>query len=83
MEKKTTAEEFFKGKSDSFDTQMRRETFYQNTVKQLMIEFAKFHVEQALKAASKEAYTRDVPFSDDVEVDPDSILESYPLENIK
>jgi len=59
------------------------ETLSGGTLKWAMIEFAKLHVEAALKAASKEAYTKDVPFSDDVEVDSNSILNSYPLENIK
>jgi hypothetical protein len=36
-----------------------------------------------LKTASEEACTKYIPFSDDVEVDSNSILESYPLENIK
>ena len=49
----------------------------------VMIEFAKLHVEAALKAASEDAHTKDVPYTDDVEVDKDSILRSYPLDNIK
>ena len=48
-----------------------------------LIEFAKLHVEAALKAASEDAHTKDVPYTDDVEVDKDSILSAYPLENIK
>jgi hypothetical protein len=51
--------------------------------KEQQIKFAKFHVESALKTASEEACTKYIPFSDDVEVDSNSILESYPLENIK
>ena len=50
---------------------------------QAMIEFAKFHVESALKAAASDAHTKDVPYTDDVEVDKESILTAYPLENIK
>lgn len=49
----------------------------------MMIEFAKLHVEAALKKASEDAHTRDVPYTDDIEVDKDSILKSYPLDNIK
>jgi len=49
----------------------------------LMVEFAKLHVVAALKAASEDAHTKDVPYTDDVEVDKDSILSAYPLENIK
>jgi hypothetical protein len=50
---------------------------------EVMIEFAKLHVEVALRAASLEAHTKDVPYTDDVEVDENSILNSYPLKNIK
>jgi hypothetical protein len=56
----------------------------------LMIEFAKYHVEQALKTASKSVDYRlrenhlDLHmFDDSFEVDPNSILNAYPLENIK
>ena len=49
----------------------------------LLVKFAKLHVTEALKAASLEAHTRDVPYTDDCEVDPNSILEAYPLNNIK
>lgn len=44
------------------------------TAKKCMIEFAKYHVEQALKQASIKVSTRDIQ---------GSILKSYPLENIK
>ena len=59
------------------------ETLSGGTLKWVMIEFAKLHVEAALKSAASDAHTKDVPFSDDVEVDQKSILNSYPLENIK
>ena len=59
------------------------ETLSGGTLKWVMIEFAKLHVEAALKAAASEAHTKDVPFTDDVEVDQKSILNSYPLGNIK
>ena len=54
-----------------------------DTIYEAMVEFAKLHVEAALKAASEDAHTKDVPYTDDVEVDKDSILSAYPLENIK
>lgn len=44
-----------------------------------MKEFAKYHVEQALKYASEEAVT--INYGQDVS--KDSILDAYPLENIK
>jgi hypothetical protein len=53
-----------------------------------IIEFAKLHVEQALKEASKKAqikyeYSGNVGEYCDEFVDVNSILNSYPLENIK
>lgn len=82
-----TAEEFLK-----------KEDIYKYSVKDLLIEFAKLHVEVALKAASKKAsveyvdltnneifdYT-DVITDDSVgaDVNKNSILNAYPLENIK
>jgi hypothetical protein len=48
-----------------------------------MIEFAKLHVEKALEAASKEAkITESVTFGWK-QINKKSILNSYPLENIK
>lgn len=50
---------------------------------QAMIEFAKYHVEQALKAALEDAPTgssTDIPSYEEME---DAILNAYPLENIK
>ena len=55
-----------------------------NNVTDMLIEFAKLHVEQALKEASENADTiyRGDSFGDYI-VDKDSILNAYPLENIK
>ncbi len=54
-------------------------------VKEAMIEFAKMHVQEALKQASEkaQAYNKS-KFSSDInpQVDMESILNSYPLENI-
>lgn len=52
----------------------------------LMIEFAKLHVKEALKQASKKASCKIKHYAleeSDYIVDKDSILNSYPLENIK
>jgi hypothetical protein len=59
----------------------------------IMIEFAKLHVEAALKAASEKSYveyidleTKEDVITDDgvgVDINKNSILNSYPLENIK
>jgi hypothetical protein len=53
-------------------------------LKKAMIEFAKLHVEAALKAAAENAETRYIPYTDDdYEIDKRSILNAYSLENIK
>lgn len=46
----------------------------------IMIEFAKLHVEQALKAASE---LEETDGTEGYKIYPDSILTAYPLENIK
>ncbi len=61
-------------------------TFYSDQcVEKSMIEFAKLHVEAALKIASEKGVTelRSEGNSDDQIVNKDSILNAYPLENIK
>lgn len=60
----------------------------QNTIINRLQEFAKLHVEAALKDASEKAIARDTinnPYirEGDLIVDEDSILNAYPLENIK
>ena len=69
-----------------------------NNITDMLIEFAKMHVQEALKQASEKAFVEyidlttdetfdytDVITDDDVEVNvnKDSILNAYPLENIK
>ena len=56
-----------------------------NNVTDMLIEFAKMHVQEALKQASEKAQAYNKPkFSSDInpQVDMESILNSYPLENI-
>jgi hypothetical protein len=76
MEKLPTAEEFLLN-------ELNKET--PKSIQDVLIEFAKLHVEAALKQASEKA---DVIFegaghSADAYVDKKSILNSYPLTNIK
>ena len=52
-------------------------------VEDALIEFAKLHVQAALEAAAIDATTKFIPFTDDEEVDRDSIRNAYPLINIK
>lgn len=58
-------------------------------IPETMIEFAKIHVEAALKSAAENAELDDIGSHNGEEwishtiVDKDSILKSYPLDNIK
>lgn len=70
-----TAKDFAWNQEEDFKT-ILTEINYQEVYK-LMIEFAKLHVEAALKAASKQDYVLD---SDKAQK---SILNAYPLTNIK
>lgn len=79
-----TAEEFLKNKP------FMRDDLECDTNYQLMIEFAKLHVEAALKAAAENIRTRytQAPIGEGelniIEyVDKNSILNAYPLTNIK
>jgi len=76
MSKIPTAEEFIKGKSNDFDTQKRVDTFFPPTVERLCIQFAKLHVEEALKAASEKVESRNF-------IEKETILNAYPLDDIK
>lgn len=87
MSKIPTAEELINKFIE--DTQISSKIFPKFAVKKLIIEFAKLHVEQALASAARQAKTKkDVwidgqqEFEYDI-VDPDSILNAYPEENIK
>jgi len=61
-----------------------REFLYQDpeiSIEQTMVEFAKLHVQEALKSASESVLIDGHPF--EYELDKNSILNAYPLENIK
>ena len=91
--KALTAEEFLKNNEEYYmEIEESPEIF------EMMIEFAKLHVQEALKQASEKAFVEyidlntdeifdytDVITDDDVEVNinKDSILNAYHLENIK
>ena len=63
--------------------------YYDSYVKKAMIKFAKMHVQEALRLASVEAeveHELSNPYDPNSEyqiVNKDSILNAYPLENIK
>jgi hypothetical protein len=80
MSKIPTAEEFF-NKNAGFLKYVSAQEFAECQI--LMIEFAKLHVETALKAAledSPHGSSTDIPSYEDMEF---AILNAYPLENIK
>ena len=78
-----TAEEFF----DSSNVGISNTTEYMYCQKDIVkkaIEFAKLHVEAALKDASeKSTVIRDEEFYTISHIDKNSILNAYPLTNIK
>ena len=78
MEKIPTAENFLYNSIDY--TEYNR--FLEDKIIETMIEFAKLHVEAALKQASKKAICIEY-MEGEYDVKTDSILNSYPLDNIK
>ena len=84
MEKIPTAEEILNDRV--YITQDGIEDVHDSisTVAEAMIEFAKLHVEAALKVASESARLKELEVHlSDGSVDKDSILNAYPLEKIK
>ena len=63
--------------AEEFCNDMRYVTY---SLDEKLITFAKMHVEEALKEASEQVYVSDTVFC---EIDRDSILNAYPLENVK
>ena len=82
MSKIPTAEEFIQQFAKDFKTKYEGNG---GTVANLMIEFAKLHVKAVLEAASEKADTceKAVSRGHETVVDKDSILNAYPLSNIK
>jgi len=83
-----TAEEFIN--DSAFIRDIFTDEFSKSILAEKFIEFAKLHAKAALKAASEKAITDDVgSVNGDGEwmpydiVNKESILNSYPLENIK
>ena len=66
-----TAEEFLETDKD-----------WNRTTAQMMIEFAKLHVEAALEEANRKVIVT-YYYDEGIRVNKDSILNAYPLENIK
>ena len=90
-----TAEEFFSAENVTKYMRENGIASIQETVVILSKQFAKYHVEQALKAASENVRDNiEIDWIDPYdysaghngikgEIDKDSILNAYPLENIK
>ena len=82
-----TSEEFLKNFNEEENNIDK--LYYDSYVKKAMIEFAKMHVQEALRLASVEAeveHELSNPYDPNSEyqiVNKDSILNAYPLENIK
>jgi|LauGreDrversion4_2_1035121.scaffolds.fasta_scaffold194409_4 hypothetical protein len=74
-----TAEEFLRKNIDY----VLSENDCKEDVENAMIEFAKLHVEAALKAAVKNVEIKPMEHAGFYMVDSGSILKSYPTENIK
>jgi hypothetical protein len=80
MEKIPTAEEFLRKNIDY----VLSENDCKEDVENAMIEFAKLHVEAALKAAVINGELTHIKYTEnDYCIDEKSIINSYPLENIK
>jgi len=77
-----TAEKFQKNYSIEYYDEGGYQGIEEQELSKMLIEFAKMHVKQALKQSSEnvESYVIEGLVS---EVDRDSILNAYPLENIK
>jgi hypothetical protein len=73
MEKIPTAEEFL-------DLQHKNVPSIEFDIREVMIEFAKLHVEAALEEAANEYYPRT---KENFELVADRFLNAYPLTNIK
>ena len=58
------------------------DSYNEGDIERIMIEFAKLHVEAALKEASEKAEIEDLSYDDRI-VNVKSILNAYSLENIK
>ena len=77
-----TAEDFLQDHleiSHFYDDKTQNMVCFSDDVQKAMIEFAKMHVEAALKAASE---LEETDGTEGYKIYPDSILTAYPLENI-
>jgi hypothetical protein len=81
-----TAEEFLQDSftiSHFYNDKYNRMSCFSDDVQKAMIEFAKLHVEAALKAAAEQAEIENDWDNQKGNISKDSILNAYLLENIK
>jgi len=86
MEKIPTAEEFLKDLQHEYEETGEYKMYFAIDISNKLKEFAKLHVEAALKEAAykSECYNKSkFPGDENWVVDMESILNSYPLTNIK
>jgi len=83
METIKTAEDFITGESNGYDNEQRIFYYTESKVRELLILYAKYHVDLALKESSEKAdmigYNKEYAHW----IDRESILNAYPLSNIK
>jgi len=80
---KNTEENKILTTEDFFSSNLDPDNYGIYTIHDRMVEFAKYHVELALKSASKKAYITGAGSLFNPKIDKDSILNSYNLDNIK
>ena len=81
-----TAEDFLQDSftiSHFYNDKYNRMSCFSDDVQKAMIEFAKLHVEEALKAAAEQAEIENDWDNQKGNISKDSILNAYLLENIK
>ena len=78
-----TAEEFIINREVKQGFLLTNNTEELNDIVKSHIEFAKLHVEEALKAAAEQAEIENDWDNQKGNISKDSILNAYPLENIK
>jgi hypothetical protein len=78
-----TTDEFFKISMTAEEFQWVKKKYRDDVAKELMIEFAKYHVKKALEAAAINYRINELNMSDCPDYLEKGILSAYPLENIK
>jgi hypothetical protein len=86
MEKIPTARQYLLKNVDTAERGIDLSSIWTDAATQAMTEFAKLHVQAALEAAAENAKAREDPKdfgTGEIWVDKSSIIEAYPLSNIK